>query len=686
MIKRFALAVAMLCALTTAHAIPVAPFTSPHVTFVNGVGLPCAGCKLFSYNAGTTTPLATYTDSTGTSQNTNPIILDAAGGAQIWLGANSYKFILKDALSATIWSVDNVNAGNLFPCGPAGAVQIANSAVNGLTCDANITINTSSHTLNIGTLGPNFVTIGALSTPTSWTFDTTSPATALASLLPGYLSVTPYGAKCDGTTDDTTAIQAAIAAAKIAGPLATPTGIFFPAGTCIVSAALDVTGLRVFGINQFSSIVKMKSGTHVDVFQTQGQATFDHLGINGSWDGTTTGLNGNGISTLSNPTAYYGYQNQFSDLRIQQVGKYGIYINDGAYEAIHNVQINAVGLDDLYLDSGATAGFVTTSTVIDGLTILSDAPNGYGAVINNGIDVRFAGVTTMEGTQGIELLGGAGRNISIENVYQEGNAGAFVTGSGSAGQGLKIENNFGPGTTGVSAASVSGWFDKSIRTNDFGNQPASTAYSEVLPQTPFGSDDVMDVTKTPFTFTGTASNVGQNPITGTHWSAVLIGMFSSNGSTAGGTPAISIVSDANPSVTVESGSVTFSLASGILQATATLGGGQTFIQFQGEIFIESRNNSDAAGASIRANDGLVAGGHIDQTAANNFAGSCTMAAGTSCTMTLLRAFNSAPACFVTAVGTNAIAGSCAVSSTTVTVTAASSNSLIWSILLIGNPN
>ena len=61
-------------------------------------------------------------------------------------------------------------------------MQIANSAVNGLTCSANVTINPTTGALNVGTLPANYVTIGALGTATSWMFDTTSPATALASL------------------------------------------------------------------------------------------------------------------------------------------------------------------------------------------------------------------------------------------------------------------------------------------------------------------------------------------------------------------------------------------------------------------------------------------------------------------------------------------------------------------------
>jgi len=35
-----------------------------------------------------------------------------------------------------------------LPCGPANAIQAANSAVNGLTCDSQITINTTTHTIS----------------------------------------------------------------------------------------------------------------------------------------------------------------------------------------------------------------------------------------------------------------------------------------------------------------------------------------------------------------------------------------------------------------------------------------------------------------------------------------------------------------------------------------------------------
>ena len=69
---------------------------------------PLNGGKLYSYVAGTSTPLATYTDSTLSVANANPTILDSSGTAAIWIGTSSYKFILKDSLDVTIWTADNV--------------------------------------------------------------------------------------------------------------------------------------------------------------------------------------------------------------------------------------------------------------------------------------------------------------------------------------------------------------------------------------------------------------------------------------------------------------------------------------------------------------------------------------------------------------------------------------------------
>jgi hypothetical protein len=71
-------------------------------------GEPLVGGKVYTYQAGTATPQATYTDNTGVSVNSNPVVLNARGEASIWLGAAIYKFKLTDANDVEIWTVDYI--------------------------------------------------------------------------------------------------------------------------------------------------------------------------------------------------------------------------------------------------------------------------------------------------------------------------------------------------------------------------------------------------------------------------------------------------------------------------------------------------------------------------------------------------------------------------------------------------
>lgn len=91
---------------TVPNAVPIP--SSAGVQFFDSTGAPLAGGKLFTYLAGTTTPQATYTDPTASVANTNPIILDSLGRAQVWIGPNSYKFVLQDAASVIQWTQDNI--------------------------------------------------------------------------------------------------------------------------------------------------------------------------------------------------------------------------------------------------------------------------------------------------------------------------------------------------------------------------------------------------------------------------------------------------------------------------------------------------------------------------------------------------------------------------------------------------
>jgi hypothetical protein len=83
---------------------------TPKLQFFGADGLPLVGGKLFTYAAGTTTPLASYTDYTGVTANTNPVILDSTGSASVWLpDTTSYKYVLKTAADVTLYTVDYIS-------------------------------------------------------------------------------------------------------------------------------------------------------------------------------------------------------------------------------------------------------------------------------------------------------------------------------------------------------------------------------------------------------------------------------------------------------------------------------------------------------------------------------------------------------------------------------------------------
>ena len=98
--------------------------------FDPSTGLPLVGGKLYTYSAGTTTPLATYSDSALATPNANPVILDANGEAVIYVGPSSYKFVLQDSTGAAVWTFDNYAPNLAFPSPtPSGWVQYSSSAI-----------------------------------------------------------------------------------------------------------------------------------------------------------------------------------------------------------------------------------------------------------------------------------------------------------------------------------------------------------------------------------------------------------------------------------------------------------------------------------------------------------------------------------------------------------------------------
>lgn len=128
----------LLLAVPALGQVGVVPFRSSRVTFADANGVPLAGGCIFSYQGGTTTPQATYTDYTGGTPNTNPVILDSSGSAVMWLGPNTYKFAgwsyggTNCATGALQWTVDQI-PGDAFLNGTISGATIVTPTIMGGT-------------------------------------------------------------------------------------------------------------------------------------------------------------------------------------------------------------------------------------------------------------------------------------------------------------------------------------------------------------------------------------------------------------------------------------------------------------------------------------------------------------------------------------------------------------------------
>lgn len=171
---------------------------SPKMQFFDANGNPLVGGKLYTYAAGTTTPLATYTDSGAGTPNANPVILDSRGEASVWLGTSLYYMELKTSADVLIWNADNV--GGVANQSTLSAFEAALAASGGASL------------------------VGFLQSGTG------AEARTAQSKMRDIVSVKDFGAVCDGVTDDTNALTLAFAA------LTDNMELHFP-GICYISGS-----------------------------------------------------------------------------------------------------------------------------------------------------------------------------------------------------------------------------------------------------------------------------------------------------------------------------------------------------------------------------------------------------------------------------------------------------------------
>lgn len=170
--------------VAAAFSQSAARFPQPRAQFLDSSGYPLAGGLVWTCVSGSScpgTPQATYTTAAGTVANANPIVLDASGSADIWFTPTLlYKVVVQNSSGVTISTTDSLGDG--------GAAVSNSLAAN----------------LASATTGKGAALVAYLPTVTGGVGRTVQAKLAET------VSVKDFGAAGDGTTNDTTAFQAAL--------------------------------------------------------------------------------------------------------------------------------------------------------------------------------------------------------------------------------------------------------------------------------------------------------------------------------------------------------------------------------------------------------------------------------------------------------------------------------------------
>jgi len=163
----FALLLIFAACLPSDAQTPVILAPVPQLQFLDQTGTPLAFGCVFTYETNSTTPLATYTDNTGTTLNQNPVILTAGGSANIWLLAGqAYTFRVKSAggtscaSGSTLYTVNGIGGGSttLTTVVPYSATPAFMVAAQNQLFEITLTGNASAQPLTfVGVTPPGYI-------------------------------------------------------------------------------------------------------------------------------------------------------------------------------------------------------------------------------------------------------------------------------------------------------------------------------------------------------------------------------------------------------------------------------------------------------------------------------------------------------------------------------------------------
>lgn len=188
-----------------------------------------------------------------------------------------------------------------------------------------------------------------------------------AHMATSWVNVMDQGVKGDGSTDDTTAIQAVINAMPSTGGT-----IYFPPGTYKLSAALALkSNLVLIGAGQAASILQQTTTTAaclsgVDV----NTLTIERMQLQGPASGTGTGI------TLTRSAQANCRYISLRDLYIRQFGQDGVAISNCIVSHFARVNCENNGRHGFFL-FGVTGGAAGTSVALDACYANTNTTTGF---------------------------------------------------------------------------------------------------------------------------------------------------------------------------------------------------------------------------------------------------------------------------------------------------------------------